>query len=93
MGDAGEGLVDASSRLAERMDEVEEARRLARAPAPAIDPERARMLESLRLMMRDIQRQLAASSHPARRAQLQAALADIERRFSQVSSQASPARV
>jgi hypothetical protein len=81
MGDAGEGLVDASSRLAERMEEMEEARRLVRAPAPAIDPERARLRESLRLTIRDIERQLVATSHPARKAQLQAAMSDLERRL------------
>jgi hypothetical protein len=86
MGDAGEGLVDASSRLAERMEEVEEARRIARTPASAVNSERAREKESLRLTISDIRRQIAASSHPTRCAQLQAALADIERRLSDISA-------
>jgi hypothetical protein len=86
MGDAGEGLVDASSRLAERMEELEDQRRLAKAPAPAIDPERARLKESLRLAIRDIERQIDATSHPARKAQLQAALSDVSRRLADASA-------
>ncbi len=83
MGDAGEGLVDASSRLAERMEEIEELRRVAKAPAPKIDPERASAMESLRLTIRDIRRQIDATSHPVRRVQLEAALADVERRLAE----------
>ena len=49
MGDAGEGLVDAESRLAERMEEREEEKRKARQAAKGGDPERLRQLESLRL--------------------------------------------
>jgi hypothetical protein len=86
MGDAGEGLVDASSRLAERMEEMEDLHRLAKAPALTIDPERARLMESLRLTVRDIQRQIDATSHPARKTQLQAALSDVERRLADASS-------
>ncbi len=86
MGDAGEGLVDASSRLDERMEEIEEMRRLAKSPAPAIDPERARAVESLRLTVRDIQRQIEATAHPVRKLQLQAALADVERRLAETSA-------
>ena len=90
MGDAGEGLVDASSRLEERLEEVAESRRLAKTPAPAVDPERARAFESLRLMKADVERQLSATSHPARRAQLEAALADLERRLAALTPE--PAR-
>ena len=42
MSDSGEGLVDASTRLAERMEEMEEDRRRARITGPRIDPEKAR---------------------------------------------------
>ncbi len=82
MSDGGEGLVDATSRLAERMEELEEARRSARLAGPAIDPERARALESLRLARTDIQRQLASVTHAGRRQQLLAALDEVERRLS-----------
>ena len=49
MGDAGEGLVDAESRLAERMEEREQEKRRARQASKGGDPEQARQLESLRL--------------------------------------------
>jgi hypothetical protein len=81
MSDSGEGLVDASTRLAERMEEIEEDRRRAKATGPRIDPEKARALESLRLAKADMQRQLSVMSHEARRQQLASALAEIERRL------------
>ena len=58
MGDAGEGLVDAESRLAERMEEREQETRKAKQGAKGIDPERARQIESLRLARTEMQRQL-----------------------------------
>jgi hypothetical protein len=91
MSDAGEGLVDASSRLAERMEEQEEARRAARNAGPRIDPALARALESLRLAKADIERQLATTTHEGRRHQLAAALADIERRHGELQPPAGPA--
>ena len=81
MSDSGEGLVDASTRLAERMEEIEEDRRRAKDTGPRIDPEKAQALESLRLAKADMQRQLKVISHEARRQQLASALAEIERRL------------
>ena len=82
MSDAGEGLVDASSRLAERMEEMEENRRLAKTSGPRVDPEKVRALESLRLAKADIERQLAPETVPAaRRVQLTHALQDITKRL------------
>ena len=46
MGDAGEGLVDAESRLAERMEEREQEKRQARLGPVTDDPERTRETES-----------------------------------------------
>ena len=43
MGDAGEGLVDAESRLAERMEEHEQEKKKARQRAQSGDPERLRL--------------------------------------------------
>lgn len=88
MSDSGEGLVDASSRLAERMDELEEERRQARNGAKRVDPVRAGALESLRLAKADIGRQLAAISHEARRQQLILALAEVERRLADLEQTA-----
>jgi hypothetical protein len=62
MGDAGEGLVDAESRLAERMDEREEEKKKARQVVKAGDPERTRQLESCRLARTETQRQLELAS-------------------------------
>jgi hypothetical protein len=81
MSDSGEGLVDASSRLAERMEELEDARRQAKNGGPRIDPEKVRAMESLRLAQADVRRQLAVISHEARRQQLTNALAEIDRRL------------
>lgn len=88
MSDSGEGLVDASSRLAERMEEMEEDRRRAKAAGPRIDPEKVRAAESLRLAKADMQRQLGIISHEARRQQLASALVEIERRLAELDKTA-----
>ena len=88
MSDSGEGLVDASSRLAERMDELEEERRQARNGAKRVDPVRAGAIESLRLAKADISRQMASISHEARRQQLTLALAEVERRLADLEQSA-----
>ena len=81
MSDSGEGLVDASTRLAERMDELEEERQQARNGSRRVDPTRALAIESLRLARADMSRQLASITHEIRRAQLTMALAEVERRL------------
>lgn len=81
MSDSGEGLVDASTRLAERMDEREEERRQARSGARRLDPARAGAIESLRLARADLRRQMESASRDARRRQLRLALDEIERRL------------
>jgi hypothetical protein len=85
MGDAGEGLVDAESRLAERMDEREQERRKARQSAKSTDPERARQIESLRLARTETQRQLELATHAARKQQLSQAIAEIDKRVTALS--------
>jgi hypothetical protein len=81
MGDAGEGLVDAESRLAERMEEREQERRQARLGVPKIDPERVRQVESLRLAKTEAERQLEVATHDVRKQQLRQTLAEIEKRL------------
>ncbi|MCU0255639.1 MAG: hypothetical protein MUF60_02750 [Vicinamibacterales bacterium] len=81
MSDSGEGLVDAEARLQEQID-AREAERQRRAGAPVKDPEKARALESLRLARIDMQRQFEQATHPARRTQLEQAIAEIDRRLS-----------
>ena len=84
MGDAGEGLVDAESRLAERMEEREEEKKKARQAAKGGDPERVRQVESLRLARTEMQRQLELTTHQARKQQLSQAIAEVERRITQL---------
>jgi hypothetical protein len=86
MGDAGEGLVDAESRLAERMEEREEEKRKARQAGKGTDPERVRQVESLKLARTEMQRQLELATHPARKQQLTQALAEIDKRIKELSS-------
>jgi hypothetical protein len=81
MGDAGEGLVDAEARIAERLEEREQERRRSAAAPPVVDAERAREIESLKLARTELQRQLAATCHATRRAQLEQALAELGRRL------------
>ena len=84
MGDAGEGLIDADSRIQERMEELQRER----APKPgraAMDPERLRAIESLRLARTELERQLASTTHQRRHAQLRQALDEIGRRIAEAS--------
>ena len=85
MGDAGEGLIDAEARLQERMDELEESRKAQKDRGPKVDPEYARQMESLRLARVELQRQLEATTHEARRNQIGQALAEIERRLTEMT--------
>ncbi len=85
MGDAAEGLIDADARIQERMEELERER--GRQSQPAVrDPEAARAIESLRLARTELQGQLAATSHERRRAQIQQALDEIDRRMTAASA-------
>jgi hypothetical protein len=86
MGDAGEGLVDAESRLAERMEEREEEKRKARQGGKGTDPERARQIESLKLARTEMQRQFDLATHQARKQQLTQALDEIDKRIKQLSA-------
>jgi len=81
MSDAGEGLIDADTRIQERMDELEQQRNAARITKVLEDPERVRQRESLRLARAELQQQLGRTEHPARRAQIAQAVAEIEKRL------------
>ena len=80
MGDSGEGLIDNEGRIQERMDELQRNRERARKPRIQ-NPEVARQLESLQLARKEIIRSLGTTTHAGRKAQLTAALADIEKRI------------
>jgi hypothetical protein len=84
MGDAGEGLIDADSRIQERMEDLERERG-ARRGATVRDPELVRALESLRLARTELARQLETATHEGRRLQLTQAIDEIDRRMAEVS--------
>ena len=88
MGDSGEGLIDAEARIQERQEEMERAR-VHRQPKTVRDPERAHALESLRLARTELEQQLAATAHERRRAQIQQAIAEVDRRMTATSAASS----
>ena len=85
MGDAGEGLIDAESRIQERMEELER-ERAQKHTRTVRDPERMRALESLRLARLELERQLSASTHERRRAQIGQAIEEVDRRMTEATA-------
>jgi hypothetical protein len=83
MGDSGEGLIDNEARIQERMEELQQNRERARRPA-VTNPAVARQIQSLELARKEIIRALEIATHPARKTQLTAALADIDARITQL---------
>jgi hypothetical protein len=81
MGDSGEGLIDADSRIQERMEELERERSRNRSARTQRDPAKVAALESLRLARTELDRQLAATTHERRRAQITQAIEEINRRM------------
>jgi hypothetical protein len=82
MGDAGEGLIDADSRIQERMEELERERQQSHAKVVR-DPEKVRALESLRLARTELERQRSATSNERRRDHITQAIAEIDRRMAE----------
>jgi hypothetical protein len=87
MGDAGEGLIDADSRIQERMEELERERTAGRR-RDVKDQKQAQELESLRLARTELEGQLAATTHERRRAQILQAIEELDRRMAAVSGRA-----
>jgi len=85
MSDAGEGLIDADARIQERMEELERDRQQSK-KKDTRDPEKVRTLESLRLARTELDRQLQATQHAGRRAQLSQAIGEVERRMAETSA-------
>ena len=83
-GDAGEGLVDAESRLAERMEEREQEKKRLRLGTKGLDPEKSRQAESFRLAKTELQRQLELTTHDGRKKQLTQAIAELDTRIAQL---------
>jgi len=84
MGDSGEGLVDAEARIQEQMEEREADRRRRANGQTQVDPERLREVESLKLAKAELTRQATATTHPVRKQQISAALAEIDRRLAKL---------
>ena len=85
MGDAGEGLIDAESRIQEKMEDLER-ERAQKHVRTVRDPERLRVLETLRLARTELERQFGAAAHERRRAQLQLAIDELTRRMAEASA-------
>jgi hypothetical protein len=83
MGDAGEGLIDADSRIQERLEDLERERNERRGPAVR-DPEGAREYESLRLARIELERQLGTTAHDRRRVMLTQAMTALDKRIAEV---------
>ena len=83
MGDAGEGLIDAESRIQERMEELQRERAARHVPVVA-NPEKLREIETLRLARTELERQLSATTHERRRTQIAHAIEEIDRRMSEL---------
>ena len=82
MGDAGEGLIDADSRIQERMEELERERQQSKVKQVR-DPEKVRAIESLRLARTELERQLGATTNERRRDHIMQAMAEIDRRVAE----------
>jgi hypothetical protein len=86
LGDSGEGLVDAEARIQERMEQLEAEKRQRSGGKTAMDPEKARELQSLELARLNLEQQVAAATHPVRKQQLQLALDEIGKRLKVLTS-------
>ena len=89
MGDAGEGLIDADARIQERMEEAERERKQ-QSSKTVRDPEKMHALESLRLARKELERQLAATTHERRRTQLLQAIEELDRRSAATQAEVKP---
>ena len=86
MGDAGEGLIDTEGRIQERMEELERERTRQNHGKIVRDPEKVHALESLRLARMELDRQLVATPHERRKAQLNQAIAEVDRRMKETEA-------
>jgi hypothetical protein len=87
MGDAGEGLIDADSRIQERMEELER-ERAARGRRDVKNHKQLQELESLRLARTELERQLASTTHERRRTQIVQAIEELDRRMTALATPA-----
>jgi len=86
MGDSGEGLIDAESRIEERREELQAERKLAQKPSKK-NPELLRQLDSLNLARTQLTRQLDGATHETRRMQITNAITDIDLRIAELKQE------
>jgi hypothetical protein len=86
MGDAGEGLIDAESRIQERMEELARTRATKRSGPEVKNPAKLQALESLRLARTELQHQLKATAHERRRTHIMQAIEELDRRITEASA-------
>jgi hypothetical protein len=85
MGDAGEGLIDADSRIQERMEELERERAAGRRKDTK-NHKQLQEFESLRLARTELERQLGATTHERRRTQIAHAMEELDRRMAALNA-------
>lgn len=85
MGDAGEVLIDAESRIQERMEELERERSRKRVRTVG-DPERNHLIESLRLARTELTHQLETTAQERRKVQIVQAIEEIDRRMAEAGA-------
>jgi hypothetical protein len=90
MGDAGEGLVDAESRVQERLEELAREREERPRARDVRDPETIRAIESLRLARLELERQLSATTHERRKSMLRDAITEVEKRIAAAEAAKRP---
>src|SRR5690242_10631626 len=83
MGDSGEGLIDNEARIQERMEELRQNRENARKPAVK-NKQLVQKIESLQLARKEMIRSIEKTTHDARRKQLAAAVADLDRQIKEL---------
>ena len=88
MGDAGEALIDAESRIQERIEELARARAERRGDT-GVDPATVRQIESLRLARIDLRRQLGATTHVGRQHVLRQAIDELDQRLAGLTAATS----
>lgn len=85
MGDSGEGLVDAQDRLQQRLEEIEQDNMNRKRRLSVENPELKKAVESLRLARTQLERQLTAATHGSRKAQINQAMEELDRRLALIT--------
>lgn len=85
MGDAGEALIDAESRIQERMEELAR-ERAEKQERRVVSAEAVQAIGSLRLARLDLERQQTNTAHEGRRRVIAQAVAELDRRIADLET-------